>query len=93
MGQGDWKRDRRREFDRENGMDADSLMQHLGDTRDHCETFLATIDEQTWNEMRTFRNKSYTVREIVLQQLEHVAYHAGQAAFLRRIVADLQPTP
>ena len=85
--------DRRQEFDRENGADADSLLQHLDDTREHCETFLATIGEETWNETRRFRNKSYTVREIVLQQLEQVAYHAGQAAFLRRIVADLQPTP
>ena len=93
LGQGDWKRDRRQEFDRENGADAHSLLQHLDDTREHCETFLATIGEETWNETRRFRNKSYTVREIVLQQLEHVAYHAGQAAFLRRIVADLQPTP
>ena len=32
--------------------------------------------------MATFRNKSYAVCEIVLQQLEHVTYHAGQAAFL-----------
>ena len=93
LGKGDWIRDRRREFDRDNGMDSHALIQHLDDTQDHCDTFLATIDEQTWNETRAFRNKSYAVREIVLHQVEHVAYHAGQAAFLRRIVADLEPTP
>ncbi|MBP85977.1 MAG: hypothetical protein CMJ64_04540 [Planctomycetaceae bacterium] len=93
LGQGDWQRDRRHEFDRENEMGADELIQHLDDTRDRCERFLAAIGDQTWNEARTFRNKSFTVREMVLQQLEHVSYHAGQAAFLRRIVADLDPTP
>ena len=93
LGQGEWKRDRHREFDQANDTGADELIQHLDDTRERCDTFLATIDEHTWNEVRTFRNKSYTVRSIVLQQLEHVSYHAGQAAFLRRIVADLEPTP
>ena len=93
LGQGDWRRDRQREFDRENGMEAEALIQHLDATRDHCATFLAAIDEQTWCQARTFRIKSYTVRDIVLHQLEHVAYHAGQAAFLRRIVAELDPSP
>ena len=74
-------------------MAADELIQHLDDTRDRCEVFLATIDQQTWEATRTFREKSFSVRQIVLQQLEHVSYHAGQAAFLRRIVADLDPAP
>ena len=93
LGKGEWNRDRRREFDRENGFDSHALIQHLDDTRDHCDTFLTMIDDQTWNETRAFRHKWYTIREIVLHQVEHVAYHAGQAAFLRRIVADLDPTP
>ena len=93
LGQGDWKRDRPNEFQRENGLDRHALVSHLDETRDHCDSFLSTIDAATWNQTRAFRNKSFTVRQIVLQQMEHVAYHAGQAAFLRRIVADLEPTP
>lgn len=93
LGQGDWQRDRTAEFERENDLGADELIQRLDHARDHCDEFLAAIDAHTWDEARPFRNKSFTVREIVFQQLEHVSYHAGQAAFLRRIVADLHPTP
>jgi len=93
LGQGDWDRDRQHEFDRNGGMDAQALIEHLDDTRERCGRFLADIDEPTWNAPRAFRNKSFTVRDIMLHQVEHVAYHAGQAAFLRRIVAGLEPTP
>ena len=67
------------------------LIQHLNDTRDHCDSFLATVRAENWDETRTFRDKPFTVREIFFHQVEHIAYHAGQAAFLRRIVADLEP--
>jgi hypothetical protein len=46
---------------------------------------------ENWHDVRTFRDDSHTLHAILLRQLEHVNYHAGQAAFLRRIVADLGP--
>ena len=91
LAQGTWQRDRPREFARDSDLDCTALVQHLDNERQHCDSFLTQIDATNWNESRPFRDTSYTVREIVLQQLEHAAYHAGQAAFLRRIVADLDP--
>ena len=91
LGQGAWQRDRQREFDRDSDLNREALIQHLDETRQHCDSFLAQIDATTWNQERPFRDSSYTVRVIVLQQLDHAAYHAGQAAFLRRIVGDLGP--
>ena len=91
LGQGAWQRDRQREFIREGDLDRQALIQHLDDTRRHCDSFLAQIDAAAWDQSRPFRDKSFAVREIVLCQLEHAAYHAGQAAFLRRIVAELEP--
>ncbi len=92
LAQGNWQRDRQNEFDREGGMTRAELHAHLNETRDHCGPFLTAVSAATWNTSRPFRDKTFTVREIVLRQLDHVAYHAGQAAFLRRIVAGLGPT-
>ena len=38
-----------------------------------------------------FRGKDRAVGYLILQEVEHVAYHLGQAAFLRRWVANLKP--
>ncbi len=93
LAQGSWRRDRDSEFSREGGMDRQALIQHLADTRAHCDPILAAIDQDTWQQPRSFRGGSHTVRSIVLHQLDHLAYHSGQAALLRRIVADLEPAP
>ena len=93
LAQGSWDRGRQNEFDRDGGLDRGELLKHLDETRAHCNSFLLEINEDQWNQQRQFRDKTYSVREIVLHQLEHVAYHAGQAAFLRRLVAGLPPAP
>ena len=92
LAQGNWERDRQYEFARRDGMTKTELVQHLVEMRAGCDPFLIQIDESRWNESRYFRDSEYTIREIVFQQVEHVAYHAGQAAFLRRLVADLEGT-
>lgn len=89
LGQGNWSRDRDAEFACEGGLDAAQVIAQLRHTRAHCETFLAEVDGEQWESTRRFRDQEFTVREIVLHQLEHVAYHAGQAAFLRWLTAGL----
>lgn len=91
LAQGDWRRDREAEFRAMIDADQEQLIAHLDATRTHCDAFLSTVNAENWNERREFRGKSWTVREILLRQLEHVAYHTGQAAFLRRLVAGLGP--
>lgn len=93
LGQADWSRDRQFEFDREGEMGKAALSEHLEETRIHCGTFLDTVNQENWEDHRRFRDKPYTVREILWHQVEHVAFHAGQAAFLRRLVADLPARP
>jgi uncharacterized damage-inducible protein DinB len=93
LAQGNWQRDRQGEFDRTGGYGRDQLLEHLNETRRHCDAWLQAIDAEQWEQVCQFRGKDYTVREIMLQQLVHAAYHAGQAAFLRRIVAGLPPKP
>jgi uncharacterized damage-inducible protein DinB len=92
LAQGSWERDRDHEFQRSDGMQKGELVTHFVETREHCGSFLTEIDEEAWSQRRVFRNSEYTVRDIVLQQAEHIAYHAGQAAFLRRLVANLEAT-
>jgi uncharacterized damage-inducible protein DinB len=93
IGEGSWERDRGYEFAREDGLEPTELIQHLDETRELCDRFFSAISQDTWTEQRTFRGKSHVVRDIALQQIGHVAYHVGQAALLRRVVADLEPTP
>ncbi len=92
LGQGHWNRDRQNEFDRSGDLTRAEILDELNETRQHCDSFLQEVNADNWNDERHFRNKSYLVREVLWHQVEHVAYHAGQAAFLRRIVADLPPT-
>ncbi len=91
LAQQTWTRDRQFEFDRNGGMNQSELTSHLDATRTHCNQFLSEISADNWDDSRVFRSKTYTVRDIILHQLEHISYHAGQAAFLRRIVGNLPP--
>ena len=91
IGQGQWTRDRQFEFDRDGGMICQELLDHFNRERIHCDHFLRTISTENWHEERRFRNDTFTIYDMLLRQLEHVNYHAGQAAFLRRIVAELGP--
>ena len=91
LAQQSWTRDRQFEFDRTEGMSKSELRTHLDDTRAHCSPFLDSITSVNWNDSRVFRSKTYTVRDIILHQLDHISYHSGQAAFLRRLVAELPP--
>ena len=43
-----WTRDRRNEFEREGGFDRDGLIKHLEETRAHCESLLAVLDQEQW---------------------------------------------
>ena len=93
LAQGDWQRDRPYEFERDGDLDRDALQKHLDETREHCGAFLDEVTDETWEQTRRFRDKEYRVREILWHQVEHVAYHAGQAAFLRRLTGGLPPKP
>ena len=93
VAQQEWRRERELEFTRDSGPDRAGLTRHLDETRAHCEPFIAQLDEASWNSSREFRGRSFTVRDILFQQIDHVSYHVGQAAFLRRIVADLEARP
>ena len=89
LGQGGWNRDRQQEFVRSGDMTRAEILDQLNAMRVHCDSFLEQVCAENWNDERTFRDKKYPVRDILWHQVEHVAYHAGQAAFLRRIVANL----
>ena len=89
--QGNWNRQRQYEFDRQGDLNRQQLLSHLDQTRQHCDQWLSSIDAQQWNQTVRFRDQDFSWCEILLRQVEHVAYHVGQAAFLRRIVADLPP--
>ena len=91
MAGGDWERDRAAEFQREGSYTRQQVLEHLDKTRRRCQPLLDAIDAETWTAPRQFRGKSFTVREILLHQLVHTAYHAGQAAFLRWLVGGLEP--
>lgn len=93
LGQGDWSRDRQFEFDRDGDLDKAALREHLDQTRIYCGKFLDAVNQENWEDERRFRDKPYSVREVLWHQVEHVAFHAGQAAFLRRMVADLPARP
>jgi uncharacterized damage-inducible protein DinB len=93
LGRGAWQRDRDAEFQRDGALSRQELTEHLWASRRHCQPFLDAIDEAALDSTRQFRGKTYTAREILLHQLDHVAYHAGQAAFLRWLVGGLEPKP
>lgn len=93
IARGNWVRDRDNEFHREGDLAREQLREHLDQTRTHCDPILLGIDAQQWDSSRHFHEASYTVREIVLHQVGHVSYHVGQAAFLRRLVAELPAQP
>ena len=93
LGQGSWQRDRDGEFELTGDCDGQQLIAQLDETRGHCQQFLAQVNADNWDDERRFRDKTWTVRTMLLRQLDHASYHAGQAAFLRRLVADLDPTP
>ncbi len=88
---GNWRRDRAAEFTEEAGPDALRLVEHVRQTRAAVDPILAEIDAVQWEARRSFRGQTFTVRQIVLHQLEHVAYHAGQASFLRWLVGGMAP--
>ena len=90
---GEWVRDRQLEFDRDDGPDRAGLRALLEETRAGCEGFLAEVDAGNWEEARLFRGRVLPVREVLWHQVEHVAYHAGQAALLRRLTAGLPSRP
>ena len=93
LARGDWIRDRQLEFDRDDGPDRAGLHALLDETRAHCEGFLAGVTEGNWEDDRRFRDRTLPVREVLWHQVEHVAYHAGQAALLRRLTGGLMPRP
>jgi len=93
LAQGSWLRDRPNEFARSGDLNSDELNRHLQETWQHCRGLAAQVGEAEWEQQRSFRNKSFSVRQILLHQVEHVAYHAGQAAFLRWLVGGLEPQP
>jgi uncharacterized damage-inducible protein DinB len=93
LARGDWIRDRQLEFDRDDGPDRAGLHALLDETRAHCEGFLSGVTEGNWEDDRRFRDRTLPVREVLWHQVEHVAYHAGQAALLRRLTGGLMPRP
>lgn len=90
---GEWLRDRQLEFDRDDGPDRAGLHTLLVETRSDCEDFLGEVDAGNWEDDRQFRGRTLSVREVLWHQVEHVAYHAGQAALLRRLTGGLPPRP
>lgn len=90
---GDWVRDRQLEFDRDTGPDRAGLHAMLDETRTLCTAFLAEVCETNWEDDRQFRGRTLPVREVLWHQVEHVAYHAGQAALLRRLTGRLPARP
>ena len=88
-----WQRERQFEFDRDAGLDRAGLRSLLDDTRCDCEVFLAEVDRKNWNQERQFRGRPVSVRDVLWHQVEHVAYHAGQAALLRRLTGGLAARP
>lgn len=93
LARGNWIRERQLEFDRNDGPDRAGLHALLAETRTHCEGFLAGVTEENWEDDRQFRDRTLPVREVLWHQVEHVAYHAGQAALLRRLTGGLSPRP
>ena len=90
---GDWVRDRQFEFDRDDGPDRAGLHALLDETRTLCATFLAEVCETNWEDDRQFRGRTLPVREVLWHLVEHVAYHAGQEALLRRLTGGLPARP
>ena len=93
LARGNWVRDRQLEFDRDDGPDRAGLHALLDETRAHCESFLCEVHAGNWEDDRQFRDRTLPVREVLWHQVEHVAYHAGQAALLRRLTGGLPPRP
>ena len=93
LGRGEWNRDRQLEFDRDGGWDRSALHALLNETRAHCGSFLEEVDAGNWEATREFRGRTMPIREVLWHQVEHVAYHAGQAAMLRRVTAGLAARP
>jgi len=93
LGRGEWVRERQLEFDRDGGLDRSALHELLNETRTHCGSFLAEVDAGNWEDERQFRGRTMPIREVLWHQVEHVAYHAGQAALLRRLTGGLAARP
>ena len=93
LARGEWVRDRQLEFDRDDGLDRAGLHALLDETRAHCAGFLDEVDAGDWEDNRQFRGRTLPVREVLWHQVEHMAYHAGQAALLRRLTGGLPPRP
>ncbi len=82
------QRDRAHEIERESGS-PEELMGLFQEAR----SLLRDVREsnQDYGRLVRFRDKEREVGYLILQQVEHVAYHLGQAALLRRWVAGLKP--
>lgn len=81
-------RDRQAEIDQASGA-PEELMGAFQEAR----SLLRDVRESSpdWARVVRFRDKERAVGYLILQQVEHVGYHLGQAALLRRLVANLKP--